>query len=251
MKSHRLPWILLGLALFGALIGFFLSTERSLSFFSEADAKIELEASDLAAQVDSDFPVRSNDQVGIQDLAYPSNSIPGELVFHFDSRQDYLAYLKALTNGGIAPLGQIDELLAVRIPERALLQANLAQFGARASYSYRIERPLPPVEIDPKALASLRHYGLSARSITGGFIAGQGEGVIVSILDSGIQAHSQFDDIYIAPIDLVDCGVAGRGAAAGAGRRPRVEKPLAARGGRGRGQLARRCAVMCGQTGRP
>ena len=55
MKSHRLPWILLGLALFGALIGFFLSTERSLSFFSEADAKIELEASDLAAQVDSDF----------------------------------------------------------------------------------------------------------------------------------------------------------------------------------------------------
>lgn len=215
MKSQRLPWILLGLALFGALIGFFLSTERSLSFFSETDAKIELEASDLAAQVDSDFPVRSNDQVGIQDLAYPSNAIPGELVFHFDSRQDYLAYLKALTNAGIAPLGQIDELLALRIPERALLQANLAQSSARASYSYRIERPLPPVEIDPEALANLRHYGLSARAITGGIVAGQGEGVIVAILDSGIQAHSQFDDIYIAPIDLVDCGVAGRGAAHG------------------------------------
>ncbi|MBL6829221.1 MAG: S8 family serine peptidase [Puniceicoccaceae bacterium] len=215
MKSQRLPWILLGLALFGALIGFFLSTERSLSFFSETDAKIELEASDLAAQVDSDFPVRSNDQVGIQDLAYPSNAIPGELVFHFDSRQDYLAYLKALTNAGIAPLGQIDELLALRISERALLQANLAQSVARASYSYRIERPLPPVEIDPEALANLRHYGLSARAITGGIVAGQGEGVIVAILDSGIQAHSQFDDIYIAPIDLVDCGVAGRGAAHG------------------------------------
>ena len=215
MKSQRLPWILLGLALFGALIGFFLSTERSLSFFSETDAKIELEASDLAAQVDSDFPVRSNDQVGIQDLAYPSNAIPGELVFHFDSRQDYLAYLKALTNAGIAPLGQIDELLALRISERALLQANLAQSAARASYSYRIERPLPPVEIDPEALANLRHYGLSARAITGGIVAGQGEGVIVAILDSGIQAHSQFDDIYIAPIDLVDCGVAGRGAAHG------------------------------------
>ena len=215
MKSQRLPWILLGLALFGALIGFFLSTERSLSFFSETDAKIELEASDLAAQVDSDFPVRSNDQVGIQDLAYPSNAIPGELVFHFDSRQDYLAYLKALTNAGIAPLGQIDELLALRISERALLQANLAHSAARASYSYRIERPLPPVEIDPEALANLRHYGLSARAITGGIVAGQGEGVIVAILDSGIQAHSQFDDIYIAPIDLVGGGVAGRGAAHG------------------------------------
>ena len=215
MKSQRLPWILLGLALFGALIGFFLSTERSLSFFSEADAKIELEASDLVAQVDSDFPVRSNDQIGIQDLAYPSNAIPGELVFHFDSRQDYLAYLKVLTNAGIAPLGQIDELFALRIPERALLQANLAQSVARASYSYRVERPLPPVEIDPEALANLRHYGLSARAITGGIVAGQGEGVIVAILDSGIQAHSQFDDIYIAPIDLVGCGVAGRGAAHG------------------------------------
>ena len=215
MKSHRLPWILLGLALFGALIGFFLSTERSLSFFSEADAKIELEASDLAAQVDSDFLPKSNEQVGIRDFAYPSKAILGELVVHFDSHKDYLAYLKALTNGGIAPLGQIDELLAVRIPERALLQANLAQFGARASYSYRIERPLPPVEIDPKALASLRHYGLSARSITGGFIAGQGEGVIVSILDSGIQSHPQFDDIYIAHIDLAGGGVAGPGASHG------------------------------------
>ena len=214
MKSQRLPWILLGLALFGALIGFFLSTERSLSFFSETDAKIELEASDLAAQVDSDFPVRSNDQVGIQDLAYPSNAIPGELVFHFDSRQDYLAYLKALTNEGIAPLGQIDELLALRISERALLQANLAQSAARASYSYQIERPLPPVEIDPEALANLRHYGLSARAITGGIVAGQGEGVIVAILDSGIQAHSQFDHIHIMPIDLVG-GVTGRGAAHG------------------------------------
>ena len=34
----------------------------------------------------SDFPVRSSDQIGIQELAYPSNAIPGELVFHFDSR---------------------------------------------------------------------------------------------------------------------------------------------------------------------
>ena len=66
MKSHRLPWILLGLALFGALIGFFLSTERFLSFFSEADVKTELEASDLAAQANSDFPSRSSEQTGIK-----------------------------------------------------------------------------------------------------------------------------------------------------------------------------------------
>ena len=74
---------------------------------------------------------------------------------------------------------------------------------------------MPPVEIDPEALANLRHYGLSARAITGGIVAGQGEGVIVAILDSGIQAHSQFDDVYIMPIDLVGSGVTGHGAAHG------------------------------------
>ena len=55
--------------------------------------------------------------------------------------------------------------------------------------------PLAAREIDPEALANLRHYGLSARAITGGIVAGQGEGVIVAILDSGIQAHSQFDHV--------------------------------------------------------
>ena len=215
MKFHRLSWILFTLALFGALVGFFISTVSPFSSFFGAIAKDEIEASDLAAQVDSDFPLRSSDQVGIRDLAYPSKAIPGELVVHFDNRKDYLAYLEALTNAGIAPLGQIDELLAVHIAESALLQANLGQFGARASYSYPIECPLPPVEIDPEALASLRAYGLSARTITGGFIAGEGEGVIVATLDSGIQAHSQFDEVYIVPIDLAGGGVAGRGAAHG------------------------------------
>ena len=216
MKFHRLYRRLFCITLFGALIGFFLSTEWPFSFFSATVIyDDEVVVSDLTAQEDSDFPVRSSDQVGIQDLAYPSNAIPGELVFHFGRRQDYLAFIKVLTNAGIAPLGQIDELLAVRISERTLLQINLDQFDARASYSYRIERPLPPVEIDPEALANLRHYGLSARAITGGIVAGQGEGVIVAILDSGIQAHPQFDDVYIESIDLVGSGVSGHAAAHG------------------------------------
>ena len=215
MKFHRLSWILFTLVLFGALVGFFISTVSPFSSFFGAITKDEIKASDLEAQVDFDFPLRSSDQVEIRDLAYPSKAIPGELVVHFDNRKDYLAYLEALTNVDIVPLGQIDELLAVRIPESALLQANLGQFGARTSYSYPIERPLPPVESDPEAHASLRAYGLSARTITGGFIAGEGEGVIVATLDSGIQAHSQFDEVYIVPIDLAGGGVAGPGAAHG------------------------------------
>ena len=215
MKFHRLSWILFALALFGALVGFIISTVSPFSFFSGAIAKNEIKASDLAAQADFDFPLSSNDQVGIRDLAYPSKAIPGELIVHFDKRKDYLAYLEVLTNSGIAPLGQIDELLVVRIPESALLQTNFGQFGARPSYSYPIGCPLPPVEIDPQALASLRAYGLSAIAITGGFIAGEGEGVKVAILDSGIQAHPQFDEVYIVPIDLAGGGVAARGAAHG------------------------------------
>ena len=215
MKFHRPPWILFALALFGALIGFLISTERPVSFFFGSGPQDELEASDLAAQVDSDFPLSSREPVGIRELSYPSKAIIGELVVHFDNHKDYFATLKALTHAGIAPLGQIDELLALRIPESALLQTNFGQFGARASYSYRIERPLPPVEIDPAMLASLRAYGLSARAITGGFIAGQGEGVLVAILDSGIQAHPQFDEVYIVPLDLAGSGVAGPGAAHG------------------------------------
>ncbi|MDA9591975.1 S8 family serine peptidase [bacterium] len=214
MKFHRLSWILFTLALFGALVGFFISIVNPSSSFFGSIVKDEIKASDLAAQVDCDFPLRSSDQVGIRDLAYPSKSIPGELVVHFDNRKDYLAYLEALINADIAPLGQIDELLVVRIPESALLQTNFGQFGARASYSYPIECPLPPVEIDSEALASLRAYGLSACAITGGEIAGQGEGVIVAILDSGIQAHPQFDEVYIVPIDLAGGGV-GRSAAHG------------------------------------
>ena len=53
-------------------------------------------------------------------------------------------------------------------------EANLAQSAARVA-TLTNRRPLPPVEIDPEALANLRHYGLSARAITGGIVAGQGE----------------------------------------------------------------------------
>ena len=215
MKINRLLRILFAIILFGSLIGFFISTERPFLFFFGAIPKDEFEASIIAEQFDSDFPLMTSDQIGIQDFAYPSEAIPGELVIHFQSYKDYLAFLQALTDADIAPIGQIGELLAVRIPESALIQINFGQFGARASYSYQIECPLPPAEIHPEALASLSNYGLSAYAITGGSIAGQGEGVNVAILDSGIQAHPQFNEVHIVPIDLVGGGVAGPGAAHG------------------------------------
>ncbi|MDP4693873.1 MAG: S8 family serine peptidase, partial [Opitutales bacterium] len=56
---------------------------------------------------------------------------------------------------------------------------------------------------------------LTARQIAGGPVDGDGSGVIVGILDSGIQAHAQFDDVYIVHIDLAGGGVDGAGAAHG------------------------------------
>ena len=205
---------MVALALLGALIGYFISTLRPLSFFSDFEAEEAVNHVAMGAPLDLGVPVPSIDQPAIENLSYPANAIEGELVVQFANRSDYLAYLKALADAGLAPLGQIDALLAVRIPESALLKANLGQYGAQPSYSYQIERPLPPVEIAPEDLARLTAFGLSARSITGGF-GGSGEGVIVAILDSGIEAHSQFDDVSIVPLDLAGGGVAGPGAAHG------------------------------------
>lgn len=215
MKFPRLLWILVALAILGGMIGYFISTERPFPFFSDAESEELAGDSGTSEQVVYDFPELSGEQPIPGKISFPANAIEGELVVQFAKRSDYFAYLKALTAAGLQPLGQIDELMAVRIPEEALLQANLGQYGARASFSYRIERPLPPVEIAPEALASLQAFGMSARAITGGFVTGTGDGVIVAILDSGIQAHPQFDDVYIVHIDLAGGGVAGPGAAHG------------------------------------
>jgi subtilisin family serine protease len=195
------------------MIGYFISTELPFTLKPEpATASPEPVPS---GPLVFDFPAMLNEQPAVENLSFPNNAIEGELVVHFTKRSDYLAYLKALADAGLAPMGQIDELLVVRIPEAALLLANFGQYGARASYSYRVKRPAPPVEIAPETLAGLTAYGASARSITGRDFAGTGMGVIVGILDSGIQANPQFDDVYIVHIDLAGGGVAGPGAAHG------------------------------------
>ncbi|MGZ0707553.1 S8 family peptidase [Coraliomargarita sp. W4R53] len=215
MKSPSLLWILFALALLGAMIGYFISTELPLRFFSDADS-VEVVGPPAASEpVAFDFSEGASAPSVQEALSYPKGAIEGELVVQFTTRSDYLAYLRALAAAGVVPLGQIDELMAVRISDEARSEVDFGQYGARVGYSYQIERPLPPVEIDPEALARLTAFGVSARTITGGAIAGSGGGVIVAILDSGIQAHPQFDDVYIVHIDLAGGGVAGAGAAHG------------------------------------
>ncbi|MEO0509195.1 MAG: S8 family serine peptidase [Verrucomicrobiota bacterium] len=213
MKLPKSFWVLFALAILGGYIGFYISNKGSLSIErSEPDAST---GDGESQQVVFDFPEMSPESpVGI-DLKFPKGAMDGELVVHLTNREDYLAYIAALNATGTKPLGQIDELFAVRIPEGALLSVNLDQYDARVSYSYEVERPLPPVQLDPAALASLRPFDFSAREIVNGLPEGDGSDVVVAILDSGIEAHPQFRDVDIVNMDLAGSGVSGPGAAHG------------------------------------
>ncbi|MDP4610839.1 MAG: S8 family serine peptidase [Opitutales bacterium] len=218
MKFVRLLLVLCALAIFGGLLGFLLSFLLSKD---EAEPEVaEVQAPREVTGVKApkalqDYSLPTTFEEGEIQIDYPASTIEGELVLQFTSRAEYAAYLKALLASGNSPMGQIDELMVVRIDPRSLGAVNLDDFDVTADFSYEVMQPLPPVEFSPEALASLQGFGLTARQIAGGPVDGDGSGVIVGILDSGIQAHAQFDDVYIVHIDLAGGGVDGAGAAHG------------------------------------
>ncbi len=208
MKFSRIILLLCALVLFGGLIGLFLS-----KWVGEDAEHITIDPS--SGEVIVDFPQMPDQPPVAWGVSFPKDAIQGEMVMHFTNRGAYLAYLKALADVGSAPLGQIDELLVVRVGKDAMSGPNPGLYGGQGSFSYRVVRPLPPVEVAPELYARLQSFGISARSIVGGLVEGDGTGVMVGILDSGIKAHPQFDDVYIVHIDLAGGGVAGPGAAHG------------------------------------
>jgi len=214
MKSVR---VLLTISLCAFIVGV-------LAFYVYHFITDDDSASETATRVQPSFATESQpisiEKVDMPDQAeetinYPENAIPGEVTLHFKTRDAYLAYLRDLSSLGGAPLGQIDELLVLRVKADAIFKLNPIEYEATPGFSYQVVRPQPPTEISPKALASLRGFGRTARGITGGVVDGDGQGVMVAILDSGITAHPQFDDVYIVNIDLVGTGVSSKGAAHG------------------------------------
>ncbi|MFU8847145.1 MAG: S8 family peptidase [Opitutales bacterium] len=208
--------ILATLVVLGGLLGYYFST-RSATPSSAAKEFVEI-TTDLAWPGQIPFESNQEEQTaGAADSGstFPPGTVTGEYVLHFNSHEDYLAYLAALRAIGGKPLSKIDALLAIRIPADSLSAVNPGQYGARLSYSYEMVRPLPPVEIDPELLAQLRAYGLPARAIVDGVPHGDGAGVLVAILDSGIEAHPQFDDLRIMSLDLLGVGMGGPGAGHG------------------------------------
>lgn len=218
MKFVRLLLVLCALAIFGGLLGFLLSFLLSTDDAEPqvADAQTPREVTGLTVpKASKDYSLPTTFEEDVIHIDYPANTIKGEMVLRFTSRAEYAAYLKALRASGNSPMGQIDELMVVRIDPRSLGAVNLDDFEVTADFSYEVIQPLPPVDFSPEALASLQGFGLTARQISGGIVDGDGSGVIVGILDSGIQAHAQFDDVYIVHIDLAGGGVDGEGAAHG------------------------------------
>jgi len=212
MKFNRRVFFVRVVVLLCALIGLFFS-KRQMMEVEENVEHITVEPS--SGEVVIDFSqLREQPPIAL-DVPFPQGAIQDEMVVHFSNRQDYLGYLKALADAGMAPLGQIDKLLVVRVGAEAMFGPNPGRYGGQGSFSYRVERPLPPVEVAPELYAQLQTFSQSARSIVGGLIDGDGSGVKVGILDSGIKPHPQFDDAYIVHSDLVGRGVAGPGAAHG------------------------------------
>lgn len=214
MKGIRTLCILLGIAFLGGMLGYKLTMKPlkvAASKGVDAVANREPEAGDRPAPVDAS----SGYAVEAPVLGFPSGAIPGEWVLQLNSHADYGALLKALADAGIAPLGRIDQLWAVRLPQSALGQINLDRYDLRPSYSYRIVQPAPPERIAPEALTSLRAYGLPARAITGGPLSGDGQGVRVAVLDSGVLPHPHFNAINLTHLDLAEGPKTGTGAAHG------------------------------------
>jgi len=75
MKYPRLLWILLALALLGAMIGYFISTERP--FFSSPNAGTAATKTSSPEQVVFDFPAILSEQPTVEDLDFPNSAIDG------------------------------------------------------------------------------------------------------------------------------------------------------------------------------
>ena len=147
----------------------------------------------------------------------PPDAIPGERTLHFSSQEDYSRFLKALSEAGLSPLDSIDLLLAARVSDDALSQLDPTRYGGQKHLTYRIEQPLPPVELDSELLGQLRAFNATARAVVGGDFESDGAGVLVAVLDSGLAKHPYFDDVIINSLDLTNKGISGAGSEHGTG----------------------------------
>jgi len=198
MKRLRLTVLLLLIALLLAVPIAWWSLREEADFGGADPEKLEDWGMDRPTFENKDVPPTANE---------------GEVVLHFPRRAGYRAYSRSLYENGRQPLGQIDALNALRLERETFMAARRpVEFDARATYVYRVELPSSPTETQTSAMAGLRPHNRSAREIVDRDVGGNGNGILIGIVDSGIHAHPQFDDLYIVRIDLVGGDIDGPGA---------------------------------------
>lgn len=133
---------------------------------------------------------------------YPSGAVKGELVFTFKSKQAYLDYLAMLVGAGLKPLGQIDALNVLRLEEAVLSLVKTPFEDLEIGFNFVISVPAPPNESFPVAAMNLAPYNETAGRITGA-LEGDGSGVRVAVLDSGLFEHDTFEGVEIEELVLV------------------------------------------------
>lgn len=186
---------------------------RELGPVNEGPQTIPGEAEKRGDVIEHDLPLIELIADRVKQLNFlPQGALRGERVLSFADEESFLRFLKILEEAGHEPLSRIDALLSLQVPTAALESIELDGFDLRLSYSFPAYQPLPPADMDPAILASLEAFGLSASEIAHSFTSGEGAGVKVAVLDSGLEPHQNFAYSNISRLDLSGLGVSGLGA---------------------------------------
>ena len=132
---------------------------------------------------------------------YPEGAVEDEVVIMFEDSQSYLDYLAALQRAGIEPLGRIDALGVLRLDIATFTRFKTPQDAVEISFNFRISRPPPPLEALPSLALELKSYNQTAAQITG-TLSGDGSGILVAVLDSGLYEHNAFEHTEVEELVL-------------------------------------------------
>ncbi|TVP75211.1 MAG: hypothetical protein EA353_14370 [Puniceicoccaceae bacterium] len=173
----------------------------------DAPVQVEEEPAEVMPQVveeeEDDFGMDDLVTVDVAPAERPANTIEDEMIFRFDSEEELQRFLAALQREGLAPRGVLRQLYAVRVSERVALSLDPRAYGGREEHNFYSARPVPPEAFAPGLFARLQGFGLTAAEIAQTGDSTSGQGVIVAVLDSGVDPDLDFEDLRGVWLDYV------------------------------------------------
>lgn len=193
MNKWKYLWVVLAIVL-----GWYLARRESVDPVpnSTDDTHVTAARSTPGIAEDSNPPLKL-------DVRFPRDAVKDAVLVYFSDTEGYQAYLKALQDAGYASSGNLEALRLLRLPLGILGSVDPSRYGGQIEFSYRVQRPTPPLEGSPGLFATLSAFDASALEITGGALDGKGAGIVVAVVDSGIAEHVVFDAVAIDSDDWV------------------------------------------------